>query len=165
MARGSEVIVVVRTDNIIGMMNPHGQIGRWMGRRAQEITLRSRANVNNRTGELAASIHSTGVHHDLPFSAHFETRAGANHGLYVHEGTMMVAPIRSKRKGYIVIMTVRGPRRVKHKMVVRPFPHSDYERPTARSRVAGQHANAFLFDGMASALKGEVAGGVFFLPR
>ena len=135
-----------------------------MGRRSQAVTLFARAEVKNRTGTLAASIHTTGVHHDLPFSAHFDTRAGAHYALYVHEGTLMVAPIRSNR-GMVTFMTKNGPRTQRARMEVRPRPHSRYLRPTLRAQVKGQRANDFLVKGMNRAFKGEIGSTVAFLPR
>lgn len=157
MARGTEVITVVRSDNIAGMMGRTGQVGRWMGRRSQQITLDSRHFVKSRSGFLAASIHSTGVHHDLPFHAHFDTRAEAHYALYVHEGTIMVAPIRSKRP-----FDRNG--RPPGKMSVPKYKGATFER-TYRKQVAGQPDNAFLVKGMAKALKNEVGSATLFIPR
>lgn len=157
MARGTEVVTIVRSDNIAGMMGRTGQVGRWMGRRAQEITLKSRLEVKSRSGVLAASIHSTGVHHDLPFHAHFDTRAEAHYALYVHEGTIMVAPITSNRP-------VDRNGRVPGKMSVPRYKGAGFDR-VYREKVAGQRANAFLTKGMAKALKNEVGSGVLLLPR
>jgi len=156
VARGTEVITIVRSDNIAGMMGRTGQVGRWMGRRAQEITLKSRLEVKSRSGFLATTIHSTGVHHDLPFHSHFDTRAEADYALYVHEGTLMVSPITSNRP-----VDRRG--RVPGKMSVPAFKNAPNR--VYREKVAGQKPNAFLTKGMARALAGEVGSSVLLLPR
>jgi hypothetical protein len=126
-----------------------------MARRAQAITLRSRRYVHSRSGELAASIHTTAVFHDLPFEAHFDVRAEAEHGLYVHEGTKMVAPIRSNRLPYLKEDKNGVMRLVQPRMRLRPG--NGYPEMLLQ-KVRGQRANRYLVKGMAYALRRETVG-------
>lgn len=138
----SEVAFVVRSDGIAALMGPGGDVGRWMRRKSQEITLRARRYAPSRTGTLRASIHTTGLRHGLPFVATFEVRAESDHALFVHEGT----------HGPIMATSHRF-------MVVRPSPHSYYSRPTKRKRVRGQRSNPFLSRAMFYALRRETRVG------
>lgn len=144
----TDVVFIVRSDGIAALMGSTGDVGRWMNRRSQAITLRSRRYVNSRTGNLASTIHTTAVRHNMPFQCFFDVRAEADYALYVHEGTLMVAPIRSNRA-----VDARG--RAPGKMIVRPAPHSRYAVPTPRVEVRGQRANRYLVKGMAYALRNE----------
>jgi hypothetical protein len=135
----ADVAFVVRSDGIAALMAPGGDVGRWMRRKSQEVTLRARRYAPARTGGLRASIHTTGSRHVSPFVVTFEVRAESDHALFVHEGT-------------------RGPIMATHHrfMVVRPAPHSYYSRPTKRKRVRGQRSNPFLTRAMFYAMRSEV---------
>ena len=59
MALASDSVFVLNSYGVAAMMGPSGDVGRWMGRKGQEITLRARRYVGHRTGALAAAHLST----------------------------------------------------------------------------------------------------------
>jgi hypothetical protein len=163
MASSADSVFVVNSVGIAAMMGPSGAVGRWMGRKSQEITLRARRYVGHRTGSLAASIHTTGLKHNLPTHCSFEVTAGAfndegeNYALFHHEGTK--TPIKSRRAPYMAMDKNGNMRLVKPAMRVRPAPYSWYAEPTMRKSVRGRRANRFLRNALTRSLRKEVPMG------
>jgi hypothetical protein len=105
---------------------PGGMTWRWARQRAVRIERLAKGNVHSRSGELAASI-SVDPEGARPNQVIMNVRAGAEHGLWVHEGT-------------------RGPITAGGKWMHLPAwgPHP----ATYAKSVRGQRANPFLSDAL-----------------
>jgi hypothetical protein len=86
--------------------HPEGEVGRWLGKRAELIAIAARAQVGRRTGRLASSIHIR--YSRTVYGQSIKIGSDLHYALLHHEGTRphlitgRNGPLRFSVKGRIV---------------------------------------------------------------
>ena len=127
-SRVADGVRIIIYDSVIQSWSlPGGMTWRWAERRSVRIKRLAKANVNSRSGELARSI-DVKPRGARPNHIIMDVEAGAEHGLWVHEGTR--GPITPKTSKYLRLPAYGG-------------------HPTIFTRsVRGQRGNPFLADAL-----------------
>jgi hypothetical protein len=88
------------------LKQPEGEVGRWLGKRAELIANAARAQVGKRTGRLASSIHIR--HSRTVYGQSIKIGSSLHYALLHHEGTRphlitgRNGPLRFSAKGRVV---------------------------------------------------------------
>lgn len=132
----SSVRVVIYDSEIWRMSLPGGQIFRWTLKRRERVEMKAVMNAPFRTGTLRRSIH--GEYHPRSRNhIYMEVHAGAEHGLWVHEGTRPE-------------ITASGP------WQMGPLPPWGVHDAKYLWVVKGQRPQPFLRDALESVMRGEL---------